>query len=60
MIKLTKSELDLLIQLVDNHAEIAHKTLSEGLYSDNADKIGHGSAVLRELDSIRKKLEQYQ
>ena len=53
-----KSEIVFLLNLIEREAEKAQKSLSEGLFSDDTDRIGHGSAVLRQLDTIRSKLEK--
>ena len=54
----SKSEIVFLVNLIDREASKAQKALSEGLFSDDTDRIGHGSAVLRQLDSIRGKLQK--
>jgi len=55
---ITEEEARFLLRLIHKEASEARHVLSEGLYSDDSDSIGYGSAVLRQVDSVRQKLEK--
>ena len=58
MNSLDERDIYLLKTLLKEAQERAQNTLSTGLLSDDADIIGRESAILRQLDSIKIKLEK--
>lgn len=55
---ISEEEARFLLRLIHKEASEARHVLSEGLYSDDSDSIGYGSAVLRQVDAVKQKLEK--
>ena len=55
---ISETEAKFLLRLIHKEESDARLVLSEGLFSDDSDSIGYGSAVLRQVDAVKQKLEK--